>query len=108
MSAMGGKRTFIAYAYPMVRPAALLMFALLWPPLVGFAYLSLSPEHLQRIVGYGALAVTVLPGAIAFWTLWQFHWVWKAAITVPYILLMSGLLFALAFGTTCARFGGCL
>jgi hypothetical protein len=54
------------------------------------------------------MAVTLLPGAIALWYLWPFRWVWKAAITIPYILLMNGLLFALALGTSCARFGGCL
>ena len=107
VSVMGGKLSFAGYAHSMVRLAALLLVVVLWPPLVGFAYLSLRPEDPPLLLEYAALGVIVLPGAIALWCLCPFKWPGKAAFTAPYVLVMVWMLFVMALGTVCARFGNC-
>jgi len=85
-----------------------MLVAILWPPLLGFAYLNLSPQHLPIFVDYAALGIILLPGAIAVWWLCPFQWLGKSVLTILYVLVMGWLLFVLALGTGCARIGNCV
>ncbi|HEU5068297.1 MAG TPA: hypothetical protein VFT61_08945 [Sphingomicrobium sp.] len=85
---------------------------ILWPPLVGAAYLAVRPEAPPLVFEYAALVLALLPGVVALWWLCPFKGLSKAALavalTVPYAWVMGTLLVEMALRFTCARFGNCL